>query len=262
MDTVKENLNDFSLTLARGIQVLEIFSPEKKVVTTSEASEIIGISRAATRRLLLTLTTLGYLDQSKSAFSLTGKVATIGQGLLARQDQWIQATAMVLDLSNRMNESFAISVLEGTRAKYVARDQKQRISSKPLRVGDTLPAHCSAAGKVLLAALTPERLDGLIPVDKPLERCTNYSTTDPKQLRDCLRQVRLQCWGLAEDEFELEMIAIAVPIFDQSGKVIAAFSVGSTKQRRTVDELKSKFLPVLQDASERISAEMGAVRGK
>ena len=82
MNTVKENLNDFSLTLARGIQVLEIFSPERKVVTTSEASEIIGISRAATRRLLLTLTTLGYLDQSKSAFSLTGKVATIGQGLL------------------------------------------------------------------------------------------------------------------------------------------------------------------------------------
>lgn len=138
MDVDRKNANDYSLTLARAIKVLEIFSPERKVVTTSEVAELVGISRAAARRLLLTFTSLGYLEQTKSSFGLTEKIASIGQGLLARQDQWTQATAMVLELSNRMNESFAISVLEGKQAKYVARDQKRRISSRRLRVG----THC------------------------------------------------------------------------------------------------------------------------
>lgn len=256
MRVERKNSNDFSLTLARGLQVLEIFSPERKVVTTSEVAEIVGISRAAARRLLLTFTSLGYLEQTKSAFGLTGKIASIGQGLLARKDQWMQATSMVLELSNRMHESFAISVLEGNRAKYVARDQKQRISSRPLRVGDSLPAHCSAPGKVLLAALSSEELDNILEAGQPLERCTDHSITDISELKACLRKVRLQSWGMAEDEFELGMIAIAVPVFDRKGRVIAALSVGSTKQRRTIGELKEEFLPVLQDTADRISAEL------
>ena len=225
-------------------------------MTTSEVAELVGISRAAARRLLLTFTSLGYLEQTKSSFGLTGKIASIGQGLLARQDQWTQATEMVLELSNRMNESFAISVLEGKQAKYVARDQKQRISSRPLRVGDSLPAHCSAPGKVLLASLTLDELDDLLETNQPLEKCTDQSITDIVELKECLRKVRLQSWGMAEDEFELGMIAIAVPVFDSQGRVAAALSVGSTKQRRTVGELREEFLPVLQDAAEKLSSKI------
>ena len=256
MDVDRKNANDYSLTLARAIKVLEIFSPERKVVTTSEVAELVGISRAAARRLLLTFTSLGYLEQTKSSFGLTEKIASIGQGLLARQDQWTQATAMVLELSNRMNESFAISILEGKQAKYVARDQKRRISSRRLRVGDSLPAHCSAPGKVLLAALTLDELDDLLETNQPLEKCTDQSITDIVELKECLRKVRLQSWGMAEDEFELGMIAIAVPVFDSQGRVAAALSVGSTKQRRTLDELREEFLPVLQDAAEKLSSKI------
>jgi len=93
-----QNSNDYSLTLARGIGVLEIFSLEVAEVTTSEAAEIIGISRAAARRLLLTLTTLGYLKQTKSAFQLTDKISTVDQGFLARNNRGIRATAEVIDL--------------------------------------------------------------------------------------------------------------------------------------------------------------------
>ena len=255
MDLERKKSNEFSLTLARGIRVLEIFSPDRKFVTTSEVAEIIGISRAASRRLLLTLTSLGYLEQTKSDFGLTGKISSIGQGLLARQDQWLQATSMVLELSSKMNESFAISVLEGNRAKYVARDQKKRISSMPLRVGDSLPSHCSAAGKVLLSGLSSGELDSLLE-GQSLEKCTEYSIIDIVELKECLRKVRLQNWGMAEDEFELGMIAIAVPVFDRKGKVISSLSVGSSKQRRTVSELKEEFLPVLQDAAEKLSSVM------
>ena len=225
-------------------------------MTTSEVAESVGISRAAARRLLLTFTSLGYVEQTKSAFSLTEKIASIGQGLLARKDSWVQATSMVLELSNRMDESFAVSVLEGVRAKYIARDQKQRISSRPLRVGDSLPAHCSAPGKVLLAALSSDELDNILAANRPLEKCTDRSITNLVELKECLRTVRLQSWGMAVDEFEMGMIASAVPLFDQRGRVVAALSVGSTKQRRTVGELIDAFLPVLRDAAEKLSAEL------
>ena len=250
---MEQDTNSYSLTLARGIKVLEMFGLTRKAITTSEAAEFVGISRAAARRLLLTLGSLGYLEQSKSVFSLTDKILSIGQGMLARSNDWLQATALVIELSNRMNEPFSVSVLEGLKIRFVARDQKRRIHTAHLSVGDTLPAYCSAAGKVLLASLPIEDADSII-MEGPLERRTPHTITDRDKLLAELRQVRLQSWAVAEDEMEMGTIGIAVPIFDRSGKVTAALAVGSHKMRRSIDELKSNFLPVLLDASERLSA--------
>ena len=250
---MEQDTNSYSLTLARGIKVLEMFGLTRKAITTSEAAEFVGISRAAARRLLLTLVSLGYLEQSKSVFSLTDKILSIGQGMLAQSNDWLQATALVIELSNRMNEPFSVSVLEGLKIRFVARDQKRRIHTAHLSVGDTLPAYCSAAGKVLLASLPIEDADRIITAG-PLEKRTPHTITDRDKLLAELRQVRLQSWAVAEDEMEMGTIGIAVPIFDRSGKVTAALAVGSHKMRRSIDELKSNFLPVLLDASERLSA--------
>jgi len=247
--------NDFSLTLARGMRVLEVFSPEVRSVTTSEVAEKVEISRAAARRFLLTFVRLGYLTQSKSSFSLTDKIAAIGQGTLARDDRWLRATAHVIELSNRMNEPFSVSVLDGLRIRFVARDQKRRIYSARLLIGDTLPAYCTAAGKVLLATQSPEEIDRLIEVQGPLLQRTPKTITDRQALAEELHRVRLQSWATAEDELEEGTIGIAVPIFAANGKVVAALAVGSHKLRRSIAELKSDFLPVLLDAADRISSE-------
>jgi IclR family transcriptional regulator, pca regulon regulatory protein len=90
--------------------------------------------------------------------------------------------------------------------------------------------------------------------DGRLEKRTPHTITDRDKLLAELRQVRLQSWAVAEDEMEMGTIGIAVPIFDRSGRVTAALAVGSHKMRRSIDELKSNFLPVLLDASERLSA--------
>ena len=249
---IAEQANDFSLTLARGLQVLELFSPALPAVTTSETAQHLGISRAAARRFLLTLAKLGYLEQTKANFSLTGKSATIGQGGLARQDRWTSATSDVLELANRLNESVSISVLEGFDIRFVVRDPKRRIFSSHLMVGDTLPAHCSAAGKVLLASLGAEHLKTLLASFGPLRRRTPRTITDVAELTRELKQVRIQSWAVAEDEMELGTISVAVPIFDGANGVVAALAMASHKMRRTVDELRNEFLPVLLDAAERI----------
>ena len=251
----RDSENDFSLTLARGMHVLEVFSPEVTSVTTSEVAEQVGISRAAARRFLLTFVRLGYLVQTRSSFALTDKIAAIGQGALARDKRWLRATAHVIELSNRMNEPFSVSVLDGLRIRFVARDQKRRIYSARLLVGDTLPAYCTAAGKVLLATRGPEEIDRLIEREGPLEQRTPKTITDRQALAKELHRVRLESWATAEDELEEGTIGIAVPIFGRNGDVIAALAVGSHKLRRSIEELKTDFLPVLLDAADRISSE-------
>ncbi|MDE2792459.1 MAG: helix-turn-helix domain-containing protein [Paracoccaceae bacterium] len=255
-EVVAQSSSDRSLTLERGIRILEIFTPENKAITTTEAAQSVGISRAAARRLLLTLVYLGYLSQEKGSFRLTGKVMAIGQGVLAREDRWLKVAGLVVDVSNRMDEPFSISVLDGLRIRFVARDLKRRIHSARLIVGDMLPAHCSAAGKVLLSTLTAEEFSSLVAERGPLEKRTSKTITGLQEFEAELRQVRLKSWATAEDEMEIGTIGIAVPIFDAEGSVVAALAVGSHKKRRTVDELKSDFLPVLQDSADRISSEL------
>lgn len=245
---------DISLTLSRGLRILEMYSPTMQVITTTEAADGVGISRAAARRLLLTLAELGYLKQEKGSFRLTPKVLSIGQGILAREDRWLQAASFIVDASNRMDEPFSLSVLDGLRIRFVARDLKRRIHSARLMVGDTLPAHCSAAGKVLLSALSDEDVGKLLEEKGPLERRTPNTIADLAPLLAELRQVRLKSWAIADDEMEIGTIGIAVPVFDETGAVIAALAVGSHKKRRTVAELSNSFLPVLVELSERISS--------
>ncbi len=256
-DRIVERANGFSLTLARGLQVLELFSPTLPAITTSEAARHLGISRAAARRFLLTLTKLGYLDQTKGNFSLTEKVTTIGQGQRVRQDRWARVAPDVLALAGRLDESISISVLDGLAIRFVVRDPRRRMFSSHLVVGDTLPAHCSAAGKILLAALAPEHLSALLNAN-PLQPRTPRTITGPTDLVRELKQVRIRSWAVAEDEMEVGTISVAVPIFGSANDVVAALAMASHKMRRTVDELKHDFLPVLVDAAERIGARIRA----
>lgn len=254
---IVEPRNDFSLTLARGLGVLELFSPDASTLTTSEVAERLAVSRAAARRFLLTLARLGYLEQTKSNFSLTDKVANLGNNRLARQDRWASAVPDVLALAGRLNESISISELDGLHIRFVVRDPKRRMFSSHLIAGDKLPAHCSAAGKVLLASLGSERLDALLSTFGPLQKRTTHTITDPQRLASELKQVRIQSWAVAEDEMEIGTIAVAVPIFDRHNGVVAALAMASHRMRRSIDELRTDFLPTLLDVAERIGQRLG-----
>lgn len=248
--------NEFSLTLARGIRVLEQFDSPGTTLTTTEVAERIHLSRAAARRFLLTLVKLGYLDKSGAEFTLTGKFAAIGRPGLPQEGRWMAAAPHVLELANRVNESVSISILSGLEIQYVARDQTRRMFSKRLLVGDKLPANCSAAGKVLLAAMDPERLASLIGDGSTLRQMTPHSVIQPDKLLQELRQIRRQGWARVQDEMEIGMIAIAVPIYDETNNVIAALAMASHKARLSLQELQDEFLSTLFDVAEKIGAVM------
>src|SRR5690606_27924179 len=159
--------------------------------------------------------------------------ATIGQGAFARENRWLKATARVIELSNRMNEPFSVSVLDGLAIRFVARDQKRRMYSAGLSVGDALPAYCAAAGEVLRATPAPDEIDDLIRKYGPLVKRPPRAIADREGLLTELRDVRLRSWATADDEMDIGTLGIAVPIFDRRGKVVAALAVGSHKTRRS-----------------------------
>ena len=254
-----EHPKDFALTLARGLAVLECFSPDQVTLTTSEAAAQVGISRAAARRLLLTLVTLGYLDHDGQRYKLTDRILSIGQGVLARDGRWQRVAPDVIELANTVNEPVSISVLDKLDIVFVVRDQKRRIFSARLFVGDRLPAHCSSAGKVLLAALEYKELRRRVDAHGPLRANTERSITQLDALEQELKRIRIEGWASAEDEMELGTISIAMPLFDGDYKVVAALALSSHKMRRSMQELRDSFLPALQNVANRISDKLAVV---
>ena len=249
---------DFALTLARGLGVLESFSAERPAMTISEVAKQAGIHRAVARRLVLTLVELNYLKSDGRKFQLTHKILNFGRDVPTLDYTWQRITVDVLALANRLNESCSVSVLDGLDIRFVIRDPKRRMFSAPLFVGDKLPGHCSAAGKVLLASLDKSMLQERIAEMGPLASRTDRSITEIDALEEELQKVRQNGWSEVEDELEEGMIAIAVPLFDASNRVIAALALSSHKMRRSLEELKQEFLPIVQNAAEQMSIHLAA----
>ncbi len=242
---------DFAQTLARGLALMEAMSVADQYVSTSEVAAKIGVSRAAARRLLLTLHDLGYADTDGRHYWLTPKVLSFGRGLVAGNSIWSLISRDIVELADRFNEPCSVSVLDGLDIVYVSRDVTRRIYTSRLSVGDRLPANCCASGKLLLAALDSKELQARVKRFGPMEARTARSLKDLTALKKELSEVRERGWAVADGEMEDDIVSIAVPIRDQSNAVVAAISIASHRGRQSAAELTSATLGALQEAAVR-----------
>ena len=243
--------SDFSQALARGLEMLEALSGAAEPLSVSQAAERVRISRAASRRLLLTLRELGYVRSYDSRFWLTARVLQLGAGLVRSGGLWSSVAPTVIDLANRLNEPCSISVLDGPDTVFVCRDATRRIFTTRLGVGDRLPANCSASGKTLLACLAASDLDHVLALRGLVAR-TPASITDPARLRTELGLTRTRGYGLAIDEMEEGTLSVAVPLKDRDGQVIAAMSLASHRMRCTPADLQGLLLDELRLAARQV----------
>ena len=239
---------DFSQTLARGLDLLGALSDSAVPLSVSQASARVGISRAASRRLLLTLRELGYVRSDGTRFWLTARVLQLGAGLVRSGALWTSVAPYVIDLADRLNEPCSVSVLDGPDTIFVCRDATRRIFTTRLGVGDRLPAHCSASGKTLLAFLPEAELDKVLAL-RPLVARTAASIIDPVRLRSELGLTRARGYGLAIDEMEDGTLSVALPLRDRAGRVVAAMSLASHRIRRTPADLQGPLLDELRVAA-------------
>lgn len=253
---------DFVQSFARGLAVIEAFGHDRPAMTLSEVARRAGISRAAARRLLLTLCELGYAEGDGRLFSLRPRVLNLGFAFLHSQGIWNLAQPCMVELVERIHESCSVAVLDGREIVYVARVPTQtRIMSINLGIGSRLPAHATSLGRVLLAALPGDQLDALLAAAAPLPAYTERTVTDPAELKRRIAQVRRDGWCILDQELEIGLRSIAVPLRGPGDAVVAALNVGLQASRFTLDAMRQRILPEMQRTADRISAALGANAG-
>lgn len=240
-------------SFARGLQVLRSFGAEAPAQTLSQTAERVGLTRAGARRILLTLQALGYVEQEGRLFRLTPKVLELGFAYLSAQPWWHLAQPLMEELTLTLRESTSAAVLDGDEIVYMLRVPVQKIMSINLGIGSRLPAHCTSMGRVLLASLSEDERERRVRA-MTLTAHTSRTITDPDKLLRTLAQVRRQGWALVNEELELGLMSMAVPLRDRSGRTVAAINVSSRPQRQSAAEMQRQFLPALQAVAERLGA--------
>lgn len=230
--------------LAKGLSVIETFSAERPRQSISEVSVASGLDRATARRCLLTLAHLGYADYDGKFFTLTPRVLRLGTACLATMPLPQLVQPLLDRLSEQIGESSSVSILDGTDIVYVARAAQRKVMSIGLMPGSRLPAYCTSMGRVLLAAL-PETAAAEILSQTSLTARTPRTRTDPKALIAEFARVRSQGHAIVDQEVELGLRSIAIPLYNSRGQTVAAMNVGVAVSRAETDEMASVYLPAM-----------------
>jgi len=246
-------------SLERGLAVIGCFSAERPQLTLSQVAGQAGLSRAAARRSLITLQTLGYVGSDGRRFHLTPRVLTLGYAYLSSLSLADVAQSHLSDLANEVHESCSASVLDGFEIVYVARAATKRIMTISLSVGARLPAYATSMGRVLLAALPDDQLAGYLEA-ATLARLTERTIVDRDRLRAEVERTRSRGWCVVDQELEDGVRSVAVPVHDAAGGVVAAVNTSAHVARVPLTRLQRSFLPRLQDCATAIDAELRAVR--
>ncbi|GAC1325538.1 MAG: IclR family transcriptional regulator C-terminal domain-containing protein [Collimonas sp.] len=242
----------FMTSLARGLAVVQAFSDSRKPQTIANISQKTGIPRAAVRRCLHTLRELGYVDAELNNFSLRPKVLTLGYSYLSSTPLTVSAQPCLNNISRTLNESSSLAVMDDDEILYVARAATSRVMSVALNTGSRLPAYCTSLGRVMLAHMAPAELDQYLARTK-LRPMTENTVTSVKRLRAILADVRQAGYAINDEELELGLRSIAVPVRGASGTVLAALNVGAQAARVSVSQLEQEFLPVLLRGAQELS---------
>lgn len=234
--------------LQNGLAVIECFDERRPRLTITDVAKSTGLTRAAARRYLITLTRLGYADHDGKFFSLTPKVLRLGYAALSAMTLPSRVQPWLERISGETGESSSAAVLDDTEVVYIARSATRRIMSIGLGVGSRLPAYCTSLGRVLLAAKDDAWLAGyLAKVERPA--LTPRTVTDADAILALLRGVRQQGHCIVDEELELGLRSVAVPVRDGSGQVRCAINVGVQTHRMSMDELRTQILPRLEQAA-------------
>ena len=241
-------------TLAKGLTVMRAFSGERPAMTLSETAAVAELTRATARRILRTLTALGYVAQNGRQFSLTPRVLELGFGYLSSQSWIDQALPLMKDLGAGVQESCSAAILQGTDIVYVARVPTSRIMSVAVTVGSRLPAFHTSLGRAQLGFVEDGRDLAADHVAAPRALHDTAPSSSRRRCFDRIKADREQGFSIVDEELERGLRSIAVPVVDRRGAAVAGLNVSTNSTRITRNHMRDHFLPKLQEVSEQISS--------
>ncbi|MFF5014846.1 IclR family transcriptional regulator C-terminal domain-containing protein [Streptomyces sp. NPDC001165] len=248
----------FLQALARGLAVLTALGGARGGLTLNEAAQAAGLSYQSTRRNLLTLQHLGYAEQRGRHYLPAPRTLGLGYARLSGLGLADIVQPHLAELSTRVHESASVAVLDGTEVRYLARSATQQVTSVSIHPGARLPAYATSMGRVLLADLPrpdQERLLAALP-PRPL---TSFTRTSPMDLTQVLSQARQDGYAMVEQELELGLRSMAVPLHDARGRAVAALNVALHAGSETPEQSRARLLPQLISTAREVEADVAAV---
>jgi IclR family pca regulon transcriptional regulator len=253
---MKISNRDYVNALARGLEVIRAFTRSTPSMTLADVARATGMNRATVRRFLLTLVAEGYANTDGKQFALKPKVLELGYAALSSMKFLDVVQPAVERLAEQIGESCFAAILDGEDVVYVATATPSgRLINIGLSVGSRSPAHCVSTGRILLAAL-PERARLKYLDTATLRKMTVNTVTSKVKLRALIEETSAKGWSVCDQELEIGLRSISVPIRDHSGEVLAALNVACPSSRITPEDMHTRVLLKLQEASQEITASL------
>lgn len=249
---------DFIEALARGIDVIRAFGPERPSMTLTEVADAAGLARPTARRVLLTLQALGYARPKDGSWALTPRILELGTAYVHSQGLWDIARPHMEALVAQTGESSSIAQLDGSDIVYVARVAVPKIITFAVAIGTRFPAMQTSLGQVLLAALPADEVAARLAEPSRSGIAPRWVPTAEERDQH-LRAVRARGWALADEHLAAGIRSAAAPLRDGDGRVIAALNVTVHAAETTVETLTEQHLPRLLRTAGAISHDL-AVR--
>ena len=244
-------------SLVKALNILEVLTDEEPPYTLTQLSRRLHLHVSTVHRLLVNLVRRGFVeaDTVSGGYQLSYRVLRMGLRVLERLDFRRAAQSLLRDLSLRTKETVHLAILQEARVISIEKFDSPQPVGLDARLGGVMPLHCSGVGKTLLAFQSEDLLNQIVR-SPGLTRMTAHTITGLPQLRKELERIREQGYAFDQEEAVDGLCCVAAPVFDHTGKIVAAFSVAAPAMRLTPARVP-EIAQLVRETSQQISYRIG-----
>ena len=243
-----EYSKDFITSIARGLEVIRCFDEQATFLTPAQVAAKTRLSRATSRRVLLTLTSLGYVTSDGKHYRLSPKVLDLCHAYLASMHVGDLIQPVIERASRDVEETCCVAVLEDDDIVFIARRSSGQFDRLSIELGTRMPAHVTAIGQAILSRVSDDERKRYLDRAK-LQAFTEETITDKNALRDAILLAQELGYATVDGELGVGMYSVAAPILDRSGKVFGGVNFGGNSARVNDDNVEARFVPALLRAA-------------
>jgi len=245
-------------SVVRALNVLELMAAEESPIGLKEITKKAGLSKPTVFRILSTLKKMDYIEQDPATghYTLGLRVFEIGSAFINRMSLRSFAMPLIQELVDKCNETVHLAILDKKEIVYIDKIDGTQTIRMMSAVGKRGPLHCTSVGKIIMAYKPMQEVDEILG-DSKLVKLTKNSITDKEELKKELAQIKEKGYAVDNEELEIGLKCLGVPIFDYHRDVVGGLSVSGPTTRFTTARLKNKLIPLVVETAEKISHRMG-----
>lgn len=245
-------------SVVRALKVLELFTAEAPSLGLKEIAKSVGLSKPTVFRILSTLKSMDYIEQDPGSgkYMLGLKVFEIGSAFINKMSIRSFAMPLLQEFVDKCKETIHLAILDKREIVYIDKIDGTQTIRMMSAVGKRAPAHCTSVGKAILSHKSSKELDEVMSNIK-MVKLTKNSITDRKELKKELQQIKKQGYAIDNEELEIGLKCVGVPIFDYHGDTVGGISVSGPSTRFTPSRLKNELIPLVVETAEKVSCRLG-----